>query len=58
MRRITFRAAITEGLREELERDEAVIVFGEDVGPGALYGMTEGLVSKFGEERIIDTPIA
>ena len=58
MRRITFRAALTEALREEMERDERVFLLGEDIGPGGIFGVTEGLLSKFGPGRIIDTPIA
>jgi pyruvate dehydrogenase E1 component beta subunit len=58
MRQITFKAALAEALREEMERDGTVILIGEDISPGGIYGVTEGLLDQFGEERIIDTPIA
>jgi pyruvate dehydrogenase E1 component beta subunit len=58
MRRITFREAIREALIEEMEQDEEIILLGEDIGPGGIYGVTEGIMARFGEERVIDTPIA
>ncbi|MBM4275271.1 MAG: alpha-ketoacid dehydrogenase subunit beta [Deltaproteobacteria bacterium] len=58
MRQITYRSAIQEALREEMARDPNVILLGEDIGPGGVYGVTEGLQEKFGEERVIDMPIA
>ena len=58
MRRITYRAAINEALREEMEKDRAVILLGEDIGPGGVRGVTDGLLDIFGEERVIDMPIA
>ncbi len=58
MRQITFRTALNEALREEMERDPAVILLGEDISPGGIFKVTEGLAEKFGEERVIDTPIA
>src|SRR2546422_9559001 len=49
------RAAITE----EMERDERVLVMGEDVGrKGGVFGATDGLYAKFGEARVLDTPLA
>src|SRR5436853_4691323 len=49
------RAAITE----EMERDERVLVMGEDVGrKGGVFGATEGLYARFGEARVLDTPLA
>ncbi len=49
------RAAITE----EMERDERVLVMGEDVGrKGGVFGATEGLYAKFGEARVLDMPLA
>jgi len=64
-----MREAINECLHQEMERDEAVIVIGEDVaggmgsegGPeaiGGVFGLTVGLYSKFGAQRVIDTPIS
>lgn len=58
-RNITFAQAIRTALREELRRDERVIVFGEDVGQyGGVYGTTVGLQKEFGETRVRDTPIS
>ena len=49
------RAAITE----EMERDERVLVLGEDVGrKGGVFGATDGLYARFGEGRVLDTPLA
>src|SRR5919201_6276227 len=51
--------ALRECLTEEMERDERVIVLGEDVGPkGGVFLVTDGLFGRFGEARVIDTPIA
>ncbi len=59
MRNITFAQAVRTALREEMKRDERVIVFGEDVGQyGGVYGCTTGLQREFGEERVRDTPIS
>lgn len=55
----TVREAIKEGLAEELERDETVFLYGEDVGDyGGLYQVTAGLQEAFGEERVFDTPLS
>ncbi len=56
MRQISYTKAINEALLEEMERDERVFVMGEDVSWNVL-GTTGGLVEKFGEERVRDTPI-
>ena len=58
MRLTTYRNAINEALREEMERDADIIMLGEDIGPGGVMGVTAGLLAEFGEERIIDMPIA
>ena len=51
--------AINSALRQEMERDETVIVLGEDVGKnGGVFRVTEGLWQKFGEDRVVDTPLA
>jgi 2-oxoisovalerate dehydrogenase E1 component len=51
--------AIRDALTLEMERDERVMVLGEDVGPkGGVFLVTDGLWARFGEERVIDTPIA
>ena len=58
-RTLTFSQAIREALREEMERDERVFVWGEDVAVyGGIYGATAGLLERFGPERVIDTPIS
>jgi 2-oxoisovalerate dehydrogenase E1 component len=52
-------AALRSCLMEEMERDERVMVMGEDVGPkGGVFLVTDGLHKKFGEHRVIDTPLA
>ena len=59
MTRITMREAISQALWEELERDPAVFIMGEEVGVwGGTYAVTKGFYDHFGEERIKDTPIA
>src|SRR5512136_1196059 len=51
--------AINRGLMEEMERDSAVMVLGEDVGKeGGVFRVTEGLQAKFGPDRVVDTPLA
>jgi 2-oxoisovalerate dehydrogenase E1 component beta subunit len=51
--------AVREALFEEMARDESVIVLGEDVGKhGGVFRATDGLQQRFGEERVIDTPLA
>ena len=51
--------AVREAMREEMSRDERVFVLGEDVGRrGGVFLATDGFVDQFGEERVIDTPIA
>jgi pyruvate dehydrogenase E1 component beta subunit len=57
MRKISMRQAIQEALMEEMERDPAIVLFGEDVGKfGGVFGVTAGLQEKFGN-RVFDTPI-
>ncbi len=59
MREITYLEAVREALDQEMERDERVFIIGEDVGVyGGAFGVTLGLVEKYGEERVIDTPIS
>ena len=59
MRTIKYREAISEALREEMTRDETVILFGEDVaGFGGVFKSTEGLFEAFGPSRVMDTPIS
>ena len=66
----TFREAINEALRQEMRRDETVIILGEDIAGGAggvegtvgssggMLGVTKGLYEEFGDKRVIDTPFS
>lgn len=68
-REITYREAINEALAQEMRRDPTVIVMGEDIAGGAgrpremqdcwggVLGVTKGLLTEFGPERVLDTPI-
>lgn len=57
--RITLVEAVTQALGWELEHDESVVVFGQDIGPnGGVFRATQGLQEKFGETRVFDTPLA
>ena len=56
---ITYRQALNDALAEELERDENVVVMGEEVAEyNGAYKITEGLWKRFGGKRVIDTPIS
>jgi 2-oxoisovalerate dehydrogenase E1 component beta subunit len=56
---VTYLEAIRQALFEEMARDERVFVLGEDVGAyGGAFKVTEGLLDRFGETRVIDTPIS
>ena len=56
---LTYREAIRAALREELKRDENVVVMGEEVAQfNGAYKVTEGLLKEFGPKRVIDTPIS
>jgi acetoin:2,6-dichlorophenolindophenol oxidoreductase subunit beta len=56
---LNMRWAITQAQEEEMDRDERVIVIGQDIGPpGGVFGLTRGLWDKFGPERIRDAPIS
>ncbi len=56
---LTLSGAINAGLRRAMERDQRVLVMGEDVGKlGGVFRVTDGLQKDFGEERVIDTPLA
>ncbi len=51
--------AINSALRNEMERDQSVVILGEDVGvDGGVFRVTEGLYDKFGSARVMDTPLA
>ncbi|HUS94702.1 MAG TPA: alpha-ketoacid dehydrogenase subunit beta [Patescibacteria group bacterium] len=59
MARITMRQAITDALREEMQRDENVFIMGEEVGVwGGTYAVTRDFYAEFGEKRVRDTPIS
>jgi pyruvate/2-oxoglutarate/acetoin dehydrogenase E1 component len=60
MRQITYREALNEALREELERDERVFLLGEDIGRNweGAFKVTKDLAVEFGDERVLDTPIS
>ena len=59
MAELEFREAIRDALAEELEHDERVIFFGEDVAAaGGVFATTPGLAERFGPERVFDTPIS
>ncbi|MBI4498174.1 MAG: pyruvate dehydrogenase complex E1 component subunit beta [Chloroflexi bacterium] len=56
---LTYREALTQALREELRRDPAVFLMGEEIGVfEGSYKVTAGLYQEFGPERVLDTPIA
>jgi acetoin:2,6-dichlorophenolindophenol oxidoreductase subunit beta len=58
---LTYAQALNEALREEMRRDPAVMLMGEDIGVwggGGVFGVTRGLLDEFGAERVRDTPIS
>ncbi|NMC71588.1 MAG: alpha-ketoacid dehydrogenase subunit beta [Myxococcales bacterium] len=59
MAKLNMVQALNLALRQEMERDERVVVLGEDVGrDGGVFRVTDGLIDRFGEARVIDTPLA
>ncbi|HWF38801.1 MAG TPA: alpha-ketoacid dehydrogenase subunit beta [Candidatus Acidoferrales bacterium] len=59
MAEVTMLEAIRQAIFEEMERDPAVVTLGEDIGVyGGAFKVTEGLLAKFGPERVMDTPIS
>jgi 2-oxoisovalerate dehydrogenase E1 component beta subunit len=55
----TYLEAIREGIWEEMERDPDVFVMGEDIGVyGGAFKVTKGMLDRFGEQRVVDTPIS
>jgi 2-oxoisovalerate dehydrogenase E1 component beta subunit len=59
MTALTLSKALNEGLRKALESDTKVLIMGEDVGKlGGVFRVTDGLQKDFGEDRVIDTPLA
>jgi len=56
---LTYRAAVARGIGQEMERDPNVVMLGEDIGAaGGVFKTTEGLLARFGPERVRDTPIS
>ncbi len=59
MANLTLVQAINLALIQEMERDERVLILGEDIGPnGGVFRVTEGLHKRFGGKRVVDTPLA
>jgi pyruvate/2-oxoglutarate/acetoin dehydrogenase E1 component len=59
MRELTYSQALREALTEEMARDESIILLGEDIGVyGGVFKVTEGLLAKFGPDRVRETPIS
>jgi pyruvate/2-oxoglutarate/acetoin dehydrogenase E1 component len=59
MAEMTYLQAISDGLREEMRRDETVYCLGEDIGAfGGAFKVTEGFIEEFGADRVLDTPLA
>ncbi|MBI4364821.1 MAG: alpha-ketoacid dehydrogenase subunit beta [Candidatus Latescibacteria bacterium] len=59
MKTVTYIEAITDGLREEMERDERIFLIGEDIAAyGGVFKATKGLYERFGPMRVIDSPIS
>ena len=59
MAKITYREALNQALSEEIKRDENVVLMGEEVAQfKGSYKVSEGMLEKFGSNRIIDTPIS
>ena len=59
MAELRYREALGAALREELRRDERVMLMGEDIGVfGGAFKVTAGLLEEFGERRVRDTPIS
>ena len=59
MAKMTMVQALNLALKQEMDKDDRVLVLGEDVGvDGGVFRVTNELIDKFGEERVIDTPLA
>jgi pyruvate dehydrogenase E1 component beta subunit len=59
MAELTMVQAINQALGQEMARDERVVLLGEDVGrDGGVFRVTEGLLERFGAERVVDTPLS
>ncbi len=55
---LTYRQAVAAALAQEMERDDRVVLLGEDIRPGGVFKTTTGLLDRFGPERVWDTPIS
>ena len=59
MAELTYRQAVARGIAQEMERDPSVVMLGEDIGAaGGVFKTTEGLLARFGPDRVRDTPIS
>jgi len=59
MAKMTMIQALNLALRQEMQKDDSVIILGEDVGvDGGVFRATDGLIAQFGEQRVLDTPLA
>jgi pyruvate dehydrogenase E1 component beta subunit len=59
MLKLNMVQAINLGLEQEMAKDDSVVLLGEDIGvDGGVFRVTDGLLDKFGEERVVDTPLA
>jgi len=59
MAKMTMVQALNLALQQEMEKDDSVIVLGEDVGvDGGVFRVTDGLINQFGDQRVLDTPLA
>ena len=59
MSELTLAGALTDALATALDKDQRVLVIGEDVGQtGGVFRITDGLIDRFGDQRVIDTPVA
>ena len=59
MPEMTYAEAIRAALRQEMQRDQRVFLFGEDIGRyGGAFGVTFGLLDEFGDKRVVETPIS
>jgi pyruvate dehydrogenase E1 component beta subunit len=59
MAKMTMVQALNLALKQEMEKDDRVIILGEDVGvDGGVFRVTDGLINQFGDQRVLDTPLA